>query len=629
MQVTEEFLEAAFSHIGTILDVIVKRHLICTDPPQISGYAFVFFEDMPTAVRAISTMKGVTVDSVHFDCQFGTPKREDRKHQHHGPSFGVVSPQVLQQIQQQQQQQGHHHSGRSPSHMQSHGGAAPSTPQFAPQPQHFAQLALHQPPQHLQLQLSADGYQAQMGHFAAMQATGAPRGFASGPGGAAAGAQAHLVQPMAHRFHAQSGAQPSGAGRHGIQPLQQALLNAHLSGAVYPSPGQDARGAAALLVGQAPPGFRAASSPSHQQQHQPLHLQPQGGREFAMEKEFAQLSLAQPAGGFRQSLHPEHRRPSLEPFALPTPPLSAPRSRNMSMDSEAAQHTTNASTPTSASMLSERHMVIAASRSEDWLSEAMSPSPLDARLPPSSLLRAPMTSSASFDVEGKPSLLSWTSSSDDTATTLAARGLLATATMSRDELHVDLSSISSSSLLAGQQSQPSTGRFSGGLHTPSVCTTVDHSLMSSLSYGSSRSFSSSYDVFHAPIAHSASSGTPAKGGLARAVLVSATIDEAEALQRDRALFALTPSPEPWLKDGFALGLGMSESNDDCGPDDAEDAAAAGEALPPGLLPSIAAASFPNLNVLKDDARVAAAATVASTATTGTAAADVATATEEA
>jgi hypothetical protein len=137
--------------------------------------------------------------------------------------------------------------------------------------------------------------------------------------------------------------------------------------------------------------------------------------------------------------------------------------------------------------------------------------------------------------------------------------------------------------------------------------------MSSLSYGSSRSFSSSYDVFHAPVAHSASSGTPAKGGLARAVLVSATIDEAEALQRDRALFALTPSPEPWLRDGFALGLGMSESNDDGGPEDAEDAAA-GEALPPGLLPSLAAASFPNLNVLKDAPRAAAATAAAATAT---------------
>lgn len=109
MQVCEEFLEASFAHIGKILDVIVKRHLICTDPPQISGYGFVFFEDMNAAVRAIATMKGVTVEGVHFDCQFGTPKREDRKHTFHGPSFGVVTPQLLQQMQQQAQVQAQAH----------------------------------------------------------------------------------------------------------------------------------------------------------------------------------------------------------------------------------------------------------------------------------------------------------------------------------------------------------------------------------------------------------------------------------------------------------------------------------------------------------------------------------------
>lgn len=76
---TEEFLESIFTSFGTIADVIVKRHLLCMDPLQISGYGFVFFHDMTAAMHAMSSIRNVQISGICLDCTFSPPKKEEKK----------------------------------------------------------------------------------------------------------------------------------------------------------------------------------------------------------------------------------------------------------------------------------------------------------------------------------------------------------------------------------------------------------------------------------------------------------------------------------------------------------------------------------------------------------------------
>ena len=67
-KVSEEFLESVFCTFGSIGDITVKRHLCSRDPPQVTGYAFVYFLDAYAALRATHAVKGVTVEGITMEC---------------------------------------------------------------------------------------------------------------------------------------------------------------------------------------------------------------------------------------------------------------------------------------------------------------------------------------------------------------------------------------------------------------------------------------------------------------------------------------------------------------------------------------------------------------------------------
>jgi hypothetical protein len=67
-KVSEEFLDSVFCTFGSIGDITVKRHLCSRDSSQITGYAFVYFLDAYSALRATHAVKGVTIDDVTMDC---------------------------------------------------------------------------------------------------------------------------------------------------------------------------------------------------------------------------------------------------------------------------------------------------------------------------------------------------------------------------------------------------------------------------------------------------------------------------------------------------------------------------------------------------------------------------------
>lgn len=68
--VTEEFLEEIFSAFGTVADVTVKRHnRNTTVPPSHSGYAFVYFYELPPAARAVQRFAEMAeVNNVRLMC---------------------------------------------------------------------------------------------------------------------------------------------------------------------------------------------------------------------------------------------------------------------------------------------------------------------------------------------------------------------------------------------------------------------------------------------------------------------------------------------------------------------------------------------------------------------------------
>lgn len=53
---------------GSVADITVKRHLCSYAPAQVTGYAFVYFTDPHSALRAIFALKGGSVDNVFFEC---------------------------------------------------------------------------------------------------------------------------------------------------------------------------------------------------------------------------------------------------------------------------------------------------------------------------------------------------------------------------------------------------------------------------------------------------------------------------------------------------------------------------------------------------------------------------------
>lgn len=74
MKVTEEFLESVFAPFGFVEDVIIKRHLVSTNPPLVHGNGNVYFLDTIAAMNAMVSMKDVCVNGVTFECTLTMPK---------------------------------------------------------------------------------------------------------------------------------------------------------------------------------------------------------------------------------------------------------------------------------------------------------------------------------------------------------------------------------------------------------------------------------------------------------------------------------------------------------------------------------------------------------------------------
>lgn len=74
MKVTEDFLESVFAPFGSVEDVIIKRHLVSTNPPLVHGNGNVYFLDTIAAMNAMVSMKDVCVHGVSFECTLTMPK---------------------------------------------------------------------------------------------------------------------------------------------------------------------------------------------------------------------------------------------------------------------------------------------------------------------------------------------------------------------------------------------------------------------------------------------------------------------------------------------------------------------------------------------------------------------------
>lgn len=68
VKITEEVLETIFVRFGNFADISVKRHLCSYQPQQTTGYAFVYFYDAHTALRAIYGLRSGPVNGIHFEC---------------------------------------------------------------------------------------------------------------------------------------------------------------------------------------------------------------------------------------------------------------------------------------------------------------------------------------------------------------------------------------------------------------------------------------------------------------------------------------------------------------------------------------------------------------------------------
>jgi hypothetical protein len=122
-----------FAPFGPVADIIVKKHIFNADPQQVSGYAFVYFYAMESAMRSISALKGVSVENVHFDCSLAGKKREHH-HRHYPATKSVASATAMQQHYQQMlsmmngNQHNHHGSNGSSSIVTMMSSAMSSSP---------------------------------------------------------------------------------------------------------------------------------------------------------------------------------------------------------------------------------------------------------------------------------------------------------------------------------------------------------------------------------------------------------------------------------------------------------------------------------------------------------------------
>lgn len=78
-QVNEELLETIFSQFGPIGDVMVKRQVLSSDPVQVSGYGFIYFTDIASAINAVTLVKGISIDGVIYECVVGAQKKDEKK----------------------------------------------------------------------------------------------------------------------------------------------------------------------------------------------------------------------------------------------------------------------------------------------------------------------------------------------------------------------------------------------------------------------------------------------------------------------------------------------------------------------------------------------------------------------
>jgi hypothetical protein len=75
--INEEYLERNFQMYGEIEDVTVKQHSLTRSPPKQSGYGFVYFMDVDSALRAIESLKGVELEGILYDCSLSHQSEQD------------------------------------------------------------------------------------------------------------------------------------------------------------------------------------------------------------------------------------------------------------------------------------------------------------------------------------------------------------------------------------------------------------------------------------------------------------------------------------------------------------------------------------------------------------------------
>jgi hypothetical protein len=86
--VNEELFETIFSQFGKIADVMVKRQILSSGPVQLSGYGFVFFLELSSALNAVAIVKNISIDGIIYECVLGAQKKEEKK----APSPPAASP---------------------------------------------------------------------------------------------------------------------------------------------------------------------------------------------------------------------------------------------------------------------------------------------------------------------------------------------------------------------------------------------------------------------------------------------------------------------------------------------------------------------------------------------------------
>lgn len=88
--ITEEFLEEIFSAFGTVADVTVKRHnRNTTIPPSHSGYAFVYYYELPPAARAVQRFTEMAeINNVRLMCNLPHVIRD----KHEKPHYARTEP---------------------------------------------------------------------------------------------------------------------------------------------------------------------------------------------------------------------------------------------------------------------------------------------------------------------------------------------------------------------------------------------------------------------------------------------------------------------------------------------------------------------------------------------------------